>query len=60
MLTGVEHLLRLKVIDGRIGASVGAQNSDRRAAESALKNSISKHLMSPSFNLQMVDYVEEE
>ncbi|KAK1646463.1 hypothetical protein QYE76_064268 [Lolium multiflorum] len=60
MLTGVEHLLSLKVIDARIGESAGAQDSDKRAAESALKNSISKHLMSPSFNLQMVDYVDEE
>ncbi|KAM0905008.1 hypothetical protein ACQ4PT_017648 [Festuca glaucescens] len=60
MLTGVEHLLSLKVIDARIGASAGAQDSDKRAAESALKNSISKHLMSPSFNLQMVDHVDEE
>jgi hypothetical protein len=60
MLAGLEHLLNLQVIDGRIGATAGAQKSDRRAAESALKNSISKHLMSPSFNLQMVDYVDEE
>uniref|UniRef100_A0ACD5WBP1 Uncharacterized protein n=4 Tax=Avena sativa TaxID=4498 RepID=A0ACD5WBP1_AVESA len=60
MLTGVEHLLSLQVIDGRIGATAGAQESDKRAAESALGNSISKHLMSPSFNIQMVDYVDEE
>jgi len=60
MLTGVEHLLSLQVIDGRIGASAGAQESDRRAAESALRNSISKHSMSPRVNLQMVDYVDEE
>lgn len=60
MLGGVEHLLSLQVIDGRIGASAGALESDRRAAESALRISISKHLISPRFNLQMVDHVDEE
>ncbi|XP_047085374.1 disease resistance protein RGA5-like [Lolium rigidum] len=60
MLTGVEHLLRLKVIDGRIGANAGTGESDRRAAESVFKDTISKDARCLSFNMEMADCDGEE
>ncbi|KAI4986300.1 hypothetical protein ZWY2020_018930 [Hordeum vulgare] len=60
IIAGVEHLLNLRVIDGHIGAAAGAQESDRKAAEAALKYSISNHSMSPILNIQMIDCVDEE
>lgn len=60
MLTGIEHLLNLRDIAGRIGAATGADESDRRAAESVFKDAISKHPRCPRFNVQWVNSVEEE
>uniref|UniRef100_A0A0A9FI80 C3H1-type domain-containing protein n=1 Tax=Arundo donax TaxID=35708 RepID=A0A0A9FI80_ARUDO len=60
MLVGIEHLLNLQEISGRIGAAAGAEESDRRAAESAFKEVISNHSRNPSFNIRNVDWVEED
>lgn len=51
---GFEHLTGLKEISIKIG-NASDDESDRRAAESALVAAISKHPSSPIVNLQWVD-----
>ncbi|CAO2148355.1 unnamed protein product, partial [Urochloa humidicola] len=60
MLAGIEHLLNLQDLTGRIGVSPGAEESDRMAAESVFKDAISKHPVLTSFNLRSVDSFDEE
>ncbi|XP_039822349.1 disease resistance protein RGA5-like isoform X3 [Panicum virgatum] len=61
ILVGIEHLLNLQEIIGRIGAAPGAEESDRMAAESMFKDAtISKHSRLTSFNLQRVNSFGEE
>ncbi|XP_071674960.1 uncharacterized protein [Lolium perenne] len=57
MLSGVEHLLNLQDISGRIWART---ESDRRISESALKDAISRHPKCPLLNVKWVDPVEED
>uniref|UniRef100_A0ACD5XDJ7 Uncharacterized protein n=1 Tax=Avena sativa TaxID=4498 RepID=A0ACD5XDJ7_AVESA len=57
MLAGIEHLLNLQDITGRIGA---ATESDRRVAESVFKEAISKHPKCPICSIQWVDPVEKD
>jgi len=57
MLAGIEHLLNLQDITGRIGA---ATESDRRVAESVFKEAISKHPKCPISSIQWVDPVEKD
>ncbi|XP_037456161.1 disease resistance protein RGA5-like [Triticum dicoccoides] len=57
MLAGIEHLLNLHDIAGKIGATT---ESEWSAAESAINNAINKHPRFPRRNLQWVDPVEEK
>ncbi|KAK1646596.1 hypothetical protein QYE76_064401 [Lolium multiflorum] len=60
-LPGIDYLLNLKEIAGTIGAAVGAEEPDRRVAESAFKDAIRKHPRFPSYdNVKRVDRVCEE
>jgi len=59
-LAGIENLLKLKEITAEIGAAAGAGESDRRAAESALKEVTRKHPRFPiHINVKSVDCIEE-
>jgi hypothetical protein len=60
MLVGIEHLVNLQELTGRIGVSPGAEESDRMAAESVFKDAISKHSRPIGFNLQIVQSFDEE
>ncbi|CAD6257506.1 unnamed protein product [Miscanthus lutarioriparius] len=60
MLAGIEHLLNLQEITGRIGAAPGAEESDRIAVESVFKDAISKHSRLTNFNLRIVGFFDEE
>ncbi|XP_066339825.1 disease resistance protein RGA5-like [Miscanthus floridulus] len=60
MLVGIEHLLNLQEITGRIGAALGAEESDRIAVESVFKDAISKHSRLINFNLRIVGLFDEE
>ncbi|OEL19360.1 Disease resistance protein RPM1 [Dichanthelium oligosanthes] len=60
MLSGIQHLLNLQDITGRIRAAPGASKLDRMAVESVLKNAISKHSRSLSINIRWTNWMEEE
>jgi hypothetical protein len=61
LLLGIDYLLNLKEIVGTIGAEAGAEEPDRRAAESAFKDAIRKHPRFPSYdNVKRVDRVCED
>jgi hypothetical protein len=60
MLAGIEHLLNLQEITGRIGAAPGAEETDRMAAEFLFKDAISKHSRLTNFNLRIVRPFDEE
>jgi hypothetical protein len=60
MLAGIEHLLNLQEVAVRIGEAPGADESDKMAAESLLKDTISKHSRHLSFSIQRVDSFDEE
>ncbi|XP_066339823.1 disease resistance protein RGA5-like isoform X2 [Miscanthus floridulus] len=60
MLAGIEHLLNLQEITGRIGAAPGAEESDRIAVETVFKDAISKHSRLINFNLRIVGLFDEE
>ncbi|XP_047091798.1 disease resistance protein RGA5-like isoform X2 [Lolium rigidum] len=61
LLSGIQHLVNLKKIDGIIGAAEGAEETDRTAAESAFRDTIRKHMGFPScINVKRVDWVEED
>jgi len=53
--TGIEHLSNLKEISAEIG-SVGANESNRRAAESALRNAVDMHPGRPTSKIVCVGY----
>jgi hypothetical protein len=53
---GIEHLSGLKKISAKIGGA-GADDPDRRAAESALIYAIKMHPTHPSFSIQCVDLI---
>ncbi|KAI4991397.1 hypothetical protein ZWY2020_039768 [Hordeum vulgare] len=60
-LAGIEYLLNLKEIAGTIGAAPGAEELDRRAAESAFKDAICNHPRFPSYDyVKRADWIEEE
>ncbi|KAM0844731.1 hypothetical protein ACQ4PT_056855 [Festuca glaucescens] len=61
LLSGIDHLLNVKEIAGTIGAAAGAEEPDRRVAESAFKDAVRKHPGFPSYdNVKRVDWVCEE
>lgn len=60
-LSGIGYLLNLKEIVGTIGAATGAEESDRRVAESAFTDAIRKHPRFHSYDhTKRVDSVHEE
>ncbi|CAN6374801.1 unnamed protein product, partial [Urochloa humidicola] len=60
MIDGIENLGNLKKVTVQIGAAAGAEELDRRAAESAFKHAIRKHSGLCFLNVKRVDWVEEE
>ncbi|CAD6257495.1 unnamed protein product [Miscanthus lutarioriparius] len=60
MLAGIEHLLNLQEITGRIGSAPGAEETDRMAAEFLFKGAISRHSRLTNFNLRIVRPFDEE
>ncbi|CAO2142319.1 unnamed protein product [Urochloa humidicola] len=60
MVAGIQHLLNIQEIAASIGAASGADESDRRAAESTFKDAISKHPCRPSFKVKRFDQVDGE
>lgn len=60
VFAGIEHLLNLQEITGRIGATPGLEESDRTAVESVFKDAISKHSRLTNFNLRIVRLFDEE
>uniref|UniRef100_A0ACD5XTK0 Uncharacterized protein n=1 Tax=Avena sativa TaxID=4498 RepID=A0ACD5XTK0_AVESA len=56
---GIENLSGLKEISVKIGGA-GADNPDRKAAESALTCAIKMHPARPTFNIQCVDLIFSE
>jgi hypothetical protein len=61
LLLGLDYLLNVKEIAGMIGAATGAEEPDRRVAESAFKDAIRKHPRFSSYdNVKRVDWVCEE
>jgi len=60
MLTGIERLSNLQEIAVRVGAAPGAEESDKMAAESVLKETISKHSRHLSFSVRRANSFEEE
>ncbi|CAL4993042.1 unnamed protein product [Urochloa decumbens] len=60
VLDGIENLLNLQEIVGRIGEPLGADESDRRVEELWLEDAIKKHPRCPRYNIQWIDLVEEE
>ncbi|RLM69220.1 putative disease resistance RPP13-like protein 2 isoform X2 [Panicum miliaceum] len=60
MLAGIEHLSNLQELAVRVGAAPGAEESDKMAAESVLKETISKHSRHLSFSVRRANSFEEE
>ncbi|CAO2148383.1 unnamed protein product [Urochloa humidicola] len=60
MLIGIENLLNIQEVAGRIGAIPGSEESDRNIAGSAFKDVIAKHSKLLAVNVQMVDWVDED
>ncbi|XP_040384621.1 disease resistance protein RGA5-like isoform X2 [Oryza brachyantha] len=60
MLAGIEHLLNLQEIIGRIGAAADAEESDKTATESALSDATKKLSSIPRFNIRWIHWVEED
>lgn len=60
VVVGIEHLLNLQEVSGRIGAAVGSKASDTRSAVSTLKGAISRHSMIPRLNMKTVDWIEDD
>jgi hypothetical protein len=60
MLDGIEHLLNLQEVAGRIGVLPGADESDWRVVKLLFEDTIRKHPRCPRFNSQLVDFIEEE
>ncbi|TVU24312.1 hypothetical protein EJB05_26743, partial [Eragrostis curvula] len=60
ILGGIQHLLNLKEIAASIGADIGAKKSDRKAAESAFQDAISKHPYLVSFKVKWLDRVDRK
>ncbi|KAF2910148.1 hypothetical protein DAI22_11g079500 [Oryza sativa Japonica Group] len=59
-LFGIEHLVSLQDIATRIGVDTSTGESDRRAAESAFKETVNKHPRCLRSSLQWVVSTEEE
>ncbi|CAN6371424.1 unnamed protein product, partial [Urochloa humidicola] len=60
MLIGIENLLNIQEVAGRIGAIPGSEESDRTGVESAFKDAIVKHSKLLAVNVQMIDWVDED
>jgi hypothetical protein len=60
MLDGIEHLLNLQEVAGRIGVLLGADESYWRVVKILFEDTIKKHPRCPRFNSQLVDFIEEE
>ncbi|CAL5039857.1 unnamed protein product [Urochloa decumbens] len=60
VLNGIEHLLNLQEVAGRIGVLPGSDESNMRVLKLSFEDTIKKHPRRPRFNLQLVDFIEEE
>ncbi|CAD6258184.1 unnamed protein product [Miscanthus lutarioriparius] len=59
VLDGIEHLLNLQEVVGRIGVLPGVDESDWRVVKLSFEDIIRKHPRCPRFNSQLVDFIEE-
>ncbi|XP_066336705.1 disease resistance protein RGA5-like isoform X3 [Miscanthus floridulus] len=60
VLNGIEHLLNLQEVAGRIGVSPDGDESDRRVVKLSFEDTIRKHPRYPRVDSQSVDFIEEE
>jgi hypothetical protein len=60
LLTGIENLLNIQEVAGRIGTVSGAEESDWMGAEAAFKDAIIRHSKVLAINVRRVDWVDEE
>ncbi|KAJ1264883.1 hypothetical protein BS78_08G036000 [Paspalum vaginatum] len=60
LLSGIDHLLNLQEVAGRIGEHAGADGSNSRVVKLWFEDTIRKHPRCPRFSLQFVDFIEEE
>ncbi|CAL5049192.1 unnamed protein product [Urochloa decumbens] len=60
VLNGIEHLLNLQEVAGRIGVHTGGDESDSRVVKLSFEDTIGKHPRCPRSNIQLVDFIEEE
>lgn len=60
VLNGIDHLLNLQEVAGQIGDPPGADKSNKRVAKLSFEDTIRKHPRCPRFNIQFVDFIEED
>ncbi|TVU51795.1 hypothetical protein EJB05_03239, partial [Eragrostis curvula] len=60
LVDGIEHLLNLHEVAGRIGEAQGADKLDRKAVESLFEDAIKKHPRNPSINIRWIDLMDED
>jgi len=60
VIDGIEYLLNLQEVSGQIGVLPGGDESNMRVVKLSFEDTIRKHPRCLRFNLQLVDFIEEE